>query len=395
MSSREEFLRRLMDPQRVESVLALCAEYGISRKTAYKWRHRFDTEGVAGLEDRSRQPKTSTLETTADVVASIVSLRRAHPRYGPKKLFALLLREYPKAEVPSVKTIDRVLRRCGEPRMKRRTRLRPLQKQAPVVSVEGPNDLWTIDFKGWWRTEDGTRVHPLTVHDAHSRFVLAVELLESQGTRAAREVLLGLFRRYGLPRAIQSDNGSPFGCTRARGGLTRLSAWLVSLGVQVVFSRPGHPQDNGGHERMHLDLRYDVEDNASDTLLAERDAAARWVHDFNHHRPHEALGQRIPAEAFRPSVRRLLGARRLPLYPPSWTTRTVGDRGRICVEGDLHHVGAGLIGHQVGLEPLGENRVRLWLYEHDLGDLDLSTVTRQRPSERTARWDDTLSEAAK
>jgi putative transposase len=228
-----------------------------------------------------------------------------------------------------------------------------------------------------------------------TRFVLAVELLESQSTRAAREVLLGLLRRYGLPRAIQSDNGSPFGCTRARGGLTRLSAWLVSLGVQVVFSRPGHPQDNGGHERMHLDLCYDVEDNASDTLRAERDAAARWVHDFNHHRPHEALGQRIPAEAFRPSVRRLLGARRLPLYPPSWTTRTVGDRGRICVEGDLHHVGAGLIGHQVGLEPLGENRVRLWLYEHDLGDLDLSTVTRQRPSERTARWDDTLSEAAK
>ncbi|MCA9573582.1 MAG: transposase family protein, partial [Myxococcales bacterium] len=177
-------------------------------------------------------------------------------------------------------------------------------------------------------------MYPLTVRDQFSRFVLAVVLLDSQSMEGVRGVLLELFRRYGIPKAIQSDNGSPFGSTASRAGFTRLSAWLVSMGVRVVFSRPGHPEDNGGHERMHLDLRYDVEDNASETIREEREAAARWVHEFNHHRPHEALGQRVPAEVYQPSVRRLLGAWRLPLYPSAWQTRSVSCPGRISVKGN-------------------------------------------------------------
>ena len=385
MSSREEFMRRMLDPARTESISSLCSEYGVSRKTAYKWRTRYLQSGVAGLVDRSRKPRVSKLATSADMVAEVVRLRRENPRFGPKKLYALLLREHPAVEVPSIKTIDRILRRCGEPRRKRRVRREPLRKHAPKVTVDAPNDLWTIDFKGWWKTGDGTRVYPLTVRDQYSRFVLAVELLESQAMDGVKATLLDLFRRYGLPKAIQSDNGSPFGCTRARGGLTRLSAWLISHGIEVVFSRPGHPQDNGAHERMHLDLRYDVEDHASDCLRHERDAAARWVHLFNEHRPHEALGQRTPSDVYRPSVRRLLGARRLPVYPAAWTTRTVGSPGRISVDGDLYHIGAGLIGHLVGLQPIGDTTVRLWLYQYDLGLLDLSVVTRRRPSRR-ADW---------
>lgn len=378
LSSREEFIRRMLDPNRGETVQALCDEYGISRKTAYKWRDRYLRNGLAGLQDQSRRPKQPAVETSPEMVIEIVRLRRENPRFGPKKLRALLLREFLTSEVPSVKTIDRVLRRCGEPRRKRRVRHSPLQRRPPTVEVKGCNDLWTIDFKGWWKTEDGSRAHPLTVRDAHSRFVLAVEILESQRMEEVRDVLLRLFRRYGVPRAMQSDNGSPFGNTRARGGLTRLSAWLVSLGIRVVFSRPGHPQDNGGHERMHLDLRYDVEDDASDTLQAEQDAATRWLHRFNHHRPHEALEQQTPAEVYRPSVRRLLGARRLPVYPASWVTRTVGNPGRISLDGSLYHVGAGLTGHVVGLEPVEGTRVRLWFYDVDLGELDLSIVTQRR-----------------
>jgi transposase InsO family protein len=387
-------MRRLLDPNRVESVSSLCAEYDVSRKTAYKWRKRYLESGVAGLLDHSRRPKGSRLATSAEMVTEAVRLRRENPRYGPKKLRALLLRKHQAEEVPSVKTIDRILRRCGEPRRKRRVRREPLQKHAPKVEVERPNDLWTIDFKGWWKTGDGTRVYPLTVRDHHSRFVLTVELLESQAMEGVQATLDVLFQRYGLPKAVQSDNGSPFGCTRARGGLTRLSAWLISHGVRVVFSRPGHPQDNGGHERMHLDLRYDVEDNASDTLREERDAAARWVHVFNEHRPHEALGQRTPAELYRPSLRRLLGARRLPLYPASWTTRKVGSPGRISVQGNLYHVGAGLTGHVLGLQPVEGTKVRLWLYGHDLGDLDLSIVTQKRPARR-AKLSTQLAMAAK
>jgi hypothetical protein len=246
------------------------------------------------------------------------------------------------------------------------------------VSVRKCNDLWTIDFKGWWTTEDGTRVYPLTVRDAFSRFVLAVVLLEDQRMESVRAVLLELFRRYGIPLAMLSDNGSPFGCTGARAGFTRLSAWLVSLGVRVVFSRPGKPQDNGAHERVHLDIRYDIEDNASTTLAEERDAAAKWLHKFNYHRPHEAIGQQTPAEVYRPSVRRLLGATRLPVYPPEWRVRTVTNPGRICVDGNRYHVGAGLIGHLVGLQPIEGPRVRLWFFDYDLGELDLSIVTQKR-----------------
>ena len=269
--------------------------------------------------------------------------------------------------------------------MKRRIRKKPLQKHPPMVEVHEPNDLWTIDFKGWWHTGDGERAYPLTVRDQFSRFVLAVDIKDNQAMPGVQETLLDLFRRFGLPKAIQSDNGPPFGCTRARGGLTRLSAWLISYGIRVVFSRPGHPQDNGGHERMHLDLRYEVEDNASATLADEQDAAIRWRHAFNEHRPHEALRQKTPADVYTPSTRRLLGAVKLPVYPASWTTRMVGGPGRISVRGNLYHVGAGLIGHKLGLEPLGDSRVRLWLYEYDLGELDLTIVTQRRPAQR-GRW---------
>jgi transposase InsO family protein len=315
------------------------------------------------------------------MVMEVVRARRANPRFGPKKLRAILLREFPFDEVPSVKTIDRILRRCGEPRMKRRVRKQPLQKHVPKVLVRGNNDLWTIDFKGWWRTGVGQRVHPLTVRDAYSRFVLAVEVLPSQRMEPCREVLLDLFRRYGLPKAIQSDNGSPFGCTQARGGLTRLSAWLVSLGVRVVFSRPAKPQDNGGHERMHLDLSRDVEHYPQETLELEQEAVTRWSHDFNHHRPHESLGQKTPADVYRPSARRLVGPPRMPPYGPRWRKRTVC-AGRISIDGDLYHVGGGLNGHVIGLQPIEGTRVRLWLHDHDLGELDLALRTFRRPSDR-------------
>lgn len=265
-------------------------------------------------------------------------------------------------------------------------RRQPVQRQAPAVQVRGSNDLWTVDFKGWWLTGDGTRAHPLTVRDAHSRFLLAVEILDNQRMEGCQQVFLELFRRFGMPKAVQSDNGSPFGCTSARGGLTRLSAWLISHGIHVVFSRPGCPQDNGGHERMHLDLRYDVEDHASPTIADEQDAATRFVHDFNHHRPHEALGQKTPDEVYAVSARRLLGARRHPVYPSGWTTRTVGCPGRISVDGALYHVGAGLIGHTIGLEPIEGTRVRLWFHSYDLGELDLSIVTQHRASGRGRMW---------
>jgi transposase InsO family protein len=173
----------------------------------------------------------------------------------------------------------------------------------PTVSVQQPNDLWTADFKGWWRSRDGARCEPLTVRDAHSRDVLTARLLKRTRTKEVREVFEELFQRHGLPMAIQTDNGPPFASPIGLCGLTQLSAWWLSLGIEVIRSRPGCPQDDGGHERMHVDMSIDLQTNAAPTVAEQQAAVDAWVHQFNHVRPHQALGLRTPAEVYRPSER--------------------------------------------------------------------------------------------
>jgi transposase InsO family protein len=249
---REEFVLRAKEAD--SNVAELCREHGISRKTGYKWLSRFETRGIEGLRDMSRRPRR-VVQTTGELVLRIQELRRAHLRWGPKKLRVLLVREFKEKDVPSVKTVGRILQRLGEPRL-RRARRPPLPERRAVadVTVAKPNDLWTVDFKGWWKTRNGERCEPLTVRDAFSRFVLCMKVMASPGIAGVRTAFEQLFQQWGLPKAIRADNGSPFGCTRARAGLTQLSAWWVALGIEVIFGRPGHPEDNGAHERLHGDV---------------------------------------------------------------------------------------------------------------------------------------------
>jgi transposase InsO family protein len=203
----------------------------------------------------------------------------------------------------------------------------------PRVEVHGPNDLWTIDLKGWWFAQNRERCEPLTVRDAFSRKVLAVRLLESHRAEDVRRVMLDLFELHGLPLAIQSDNGPPFVCTRARGGLSRLAAWLLTLGIRLVRSRPGCPQDNGGHERMHRDLS-ELQQRPARSRRAQQRACDRWMVEFNDVRPHDALAGRTPAEIYRPSERPLLGPI-VSTYPPGWEARRVSQCGLVSIKGDL------------------------------------------------------------
>ena len=375
VSERSDFVLRAVAPGRGETFKQLCEEFGVSRKTGYKWMKRYEEGGPAALENMSRRPQVSPLETSAEMAVEVVRLRRERPNWGRKKLHAVLMRQFPgRTDVPSERTVGRILDRAGEPKKKRKTRLR-LSREAPSVVVEAPNDLWTVDFKGWWRTGDGERCEPLTVRDAFSRYVLATELLENGTTEAVRDACIELFKQHGLPKAIQCDNGSPFGSVRARGGLTRLSAWWLSLGIDVVFSRPGCPQDNGGHERMHLDISIDVEEHAAADRREQQRALGIWRHDFNHHRPHQALDQRTPAEVYRPSERKYGYLPRIPVYPPTWLTRKVSAPGRVHVGGRAYYIGAALIGQAVGLEPVDEDTVRVWFYNRDLGIVDLANPT--------------------
>jgi putative transposase len=352
------------------SVAALCAEHGISRQTGYKWLRRYRDQGYLGLVEQSRRP-VSVATTSQEMISAVVELRNRRPSWGPIKL-ARILRSRFGDEAPARSTVARILKRLG--RIKRRrppARVWTVEGK-PRVEVSAPNDLWTIDFKGWWKATRGERCEPFTVRDAYSRFVLAVQIVSSTRGSVVRSILERLFLQYGVPRAIQCDNGAPWISARSRGGLTTLSVWLVSLGIRLIRSRAGCPQDNGGHERMHRDLR-ELQLAPARTRRGQQRLCDRWVVDFNEVRPHDAIGGKTPAEVYRVADRREPVVR-LPAYPTEWVIRRVQRGGRICVDGDTVPVGNSLTGQLVGLKHEGGLRWRAYFFEVDLGLIEIASL---------------------
>ena len=299
MSQKIEFVERA---KRGETVSALCREYGVSRQTGHKWMKRFREKGFEGLEDESRRPKSAPLATAEELVLSTVQARDEHPRWGPYKLHVLLRRRFGE-QTPSLRTIARILQRANKVRERRKRNPTSVVERVPRVIAQAPNEVWTVDFKGWWRTLNGDRCEPLTVRDARSRFLLAVVACSTKKADV-RPIFEQLFRKYGVPKAIQCDNGVPFISVQCRAGLSALSAWWVSLGIRVIRSRPGCPQDNGGHERMHSDVRADVQAHPAATRSEQQHVIDRWRQEFNHVRPHQALDGKTPAEVYRVTERR-------------------------------------------------------------------------------------------
>lgn len=373
MKLREEFV--LAASSVGANVSQLCRDYGISRTNGHKWRKRFDALGLEGLKDRSRRPKT-TSGTPGETIIRIVELRRQYSDWGAKKLRILLLREGG-VDVPSVKTIARILDRLKEPRVRRlRRRLFVVERQHEPLVVKAANDLWTVDFKGWWRTRDGKRFEPLTVRDQFSRFVLCLQMLDSVKAEGVKAVFLKLFRRHGLPATIRVDNGAPFACTSAPGGLSRLSAWWTSLGIRVSFSRPAHPQDNGAHERMHADMAAELEADPADTLVVQQRAADRWRAQFNQVRPHESLSMRTPAEVYVRSPRRYTGVT-LPAYPANHALRRVNRTGCIHYSGKTVFISSSLAGFDVAVRQKA-GRLSVRFYGLRLGHFDLTSAPLHR-----------------
>jgi len=359
---RKDFVLRALGKE--APITELCRQYGISRKTGYKWIARFKQMGIEGLVDESRRPRSSPLETTAEISLEIIRLRQAHPRWGARKIQHVLRRRHA-ASAPSVSTVSRILERAM---LVRKRRHRPSSKRLsvhrPAPCVEAPNDLWTVDFKGWWRTGDGKRCDPLTVRDAFSRYVLDVRIVTDMGGLTVRRVFEKLFARYGVPKAIQSDNGQPFASSLGLAGLTKLSAWWVSLGIELVRSRPGCPQDNGGHERMHADIRLEIQSMAAANAELQQRAIDDWRTEFNHVRPHEALSMKTPAEVYRVSTRKPMV--RTGGYPEDCSKRLVDARGWLRYDMMRIYVSTALAGYHVGLgrEP---DRMTVWFYDLCIG----------------------------
>jgi putative transposase len=358
-----------------------CRRFGISRKTGYKWLERYETSGLDGLVELSRRPKSSPLQLSGDVVVKLVKLHDAHEDWGPKKLRARLKRNglCPDGKVPSLATVARLARRMGWTETKGRGRppVPRAQPTEPLSAAERPNRVWTADFKGWWRTGDGRRCEPLTIRDLYSRYILCLRPMVWRSTEAVKQAFMEAFQCYGLPDIIRSDNGSPFACITGPAGLTRLSAWWLSLGIKPERTQPGHPEQNGGHERMHGDIARAIEANPAATLDEETMRLERWRIEFNAERPHEALGMQMPGDIYRCSPRRLSEVKPY-VYPADFEKRLVNKNG--CIHLHSQHVdfSEALGAMDVGIEPVGDSRWRVCFCDFVVGGPETKNGTIRR-----------------
>jgi putative transposase len=326
----------------------ICAAFGISRKTGYKWWNRFCSEGLSGLAERSRAPKRIPHKTPPAIEDMVVTARKSHGSWGPPKLVAHLSRKYPHVPWPASSTVGEILKRRGMVQPRRLRKHTPPYTE-PFQEVSAPNDVWCIDFKGYFKTQDGKRCTPLTVMDAHTRYLLCCTGMRRTTRTAVKPHLERTFHVYGLPRAIRTDNGSPF-ASRGPGGLSRLSVWWLRLGITVERIRLATPTDNARHERMHRTLKEETARPPQADLATQQAAFDSFVHSYNCHRPHQALGQIPPAELYAPSPRPYPEYLAPMSYPGHFELRTVTTAGQISWHHRLWHISEALAGETVGLE---------------------------------------------
>lgn len=370
MSLKIDFVEQASRPG--ANVSELCREFGISRQTGHKLLRRFAKLGYAGLEEESRRPTSSPMASGEDVVVAILEARRRHPFWGARKLMPIVAGKL-KGELPSERTFTRILERLGAIRKRRKRKPPNIVERGVVFAAKASNDVWTIDFKGWWLASNRERCEPLTVRDAYSRYVLAIELVSTRGA-SVRLVLERLFKRHGVPKAIQCDNGTPFISVRAPAGLSALSVWWTSLGIRTVRSRLASPQDNGAHERMHRDMATELESDPSVSRAAQQRACAKWRQQFNHVRAHDALRGKTPAEVYAPKRRN--PRVQPPTYAKRMLVRRVNAQGAIHIGGAKTFISRALKGYTIGLEHTDGVRYRGWFYDINLGVFELQLPNR-------------------
>lgn len=367
MEQKKAFILRAFD--RNENFSQLCKEFGITTKTGYKWKERFLTDGMPGLEEKSRRPNSHANQLTEEVVCRIIKIRTTKPNWGAPKIHKVYERENIGSYLPSPSSVERVLRKSGLTAKRKRTRKRVGERIENRVEALRANHVWTVDFKGWWYTPTGQKCEPLTVRDQYSRYILSIQILENSSICCVKKHFEELFRRYGLPEMIRSDNGVPFASAHGIYGLSNLAVWWLSLGISLDRIQPGKPAQNGAHERMHADIYRELEGKIQGDLKMHQAVFDTWRDEFNTERPHEALGMKTPGEFYVPSTRRFTRDIQLA-YANDFLKRIVNTRGVIHFKSRRVFISNAFNGYAVGLEYLDATRIAVHFGSWCIGHID-------------------------
>ena len=367
MDERLKFIARLLDG---EKMAVVCREFGISRKTGYKILTRYNEIGLEGLTDRSRRPYRHANQLPTQIEALIVRLKQDKPSWGAPKIKERLARLYPDVHTPAISTVHAVLDRHGL--VKRRTRRRNRAEGTTLSRPAQPNELWCADYKGEFMLADRRYCYPLTISDFASRYLIACEALHTTKETYAFAVFESAFKEFGMPRAIRTDNGVPFASPNSLFNLSKLSVWWLRLGIAIERIKPGHPQQNGRHERMHLTLKLEATKPAAQNFLQQQARFDDFIDSYNNERPHQALNMQYPAQCYQPSSRLYRGLPDLD-YPLHDKAVTVTTCGRICFNRQKINLSQVFAGQTVGIKQTDD---RIWLVsfmDYDLGYFDDET----------------------
>ena len=367
MSEKLKFVARLLDGEKMSS---LCEEFGISRKTGYKIYDRYKESGLEGLNDRSRRPVRYANQLPFQIEKTILHIKKEKPTWGAPKIRERIIRQYPAIRIPATSTVHAVLDKHGL--VSRRRKRRYKAKGTELSYAKNPNDLWCADYKGEFLLGNKQYCYPLTISDFNSRYLIACEGLECTKERYAFGVFEKAFKEFGLPKAIRTDNGVPFSVPHALFGLSKLSVWWLRLGIEIERIKPGNPQQNGRHERMHLTLKKETTQPARNNFLQQQERFDEFIQEYNYERPHQALKMKYPGEIYVASERKYRGLPEID-YPFHDKVVTVTHCGRICLKRKKINLSVVFAGQNVGIKEVDD---KIWLVsfmDYDLGYFDEQT----------------------
>jgi transposase InsO family protein len=351
----------------------LCTKFGISTKTGYKWKLRFIEKGFQGLSELSRKPNNSPVKLSEDIILDVIRLKLRKKNWGAKKIRQIYSNNNPGKVIPSVSSFTRILNKAGltNPRKKRRKGFGFRIENR--ITPEKPNEVWTVDFKGWWYTPLDEKCNPLTIRDEYTRYILSIKALEKGDIPAVKAEFESVFKKYGLPDIIKSDNGPPFASKSSLMGLTKLSVWWLSLGIKLDRIKPASPYQNGGHERMHLDMKNELESQIDGDIRNHQNVFESWRKEFNEERPHESLKMKTPGSIYSKSERKYESGIIDFDYPANYRERIVNDRGFINYNRIRYFIGYPFSYYKVGLEIKRNGEVKIYFGNNYLGKLDLDS----------------------